>query len=70
MFCISGSFVLTVKEDDSIRLFIGKTERGKSRRKDMSPMGDKVKINFEFISILTDQMVLIILFLFSRPRDT
>lgn len=39
---ISDPFVLIVREDDSIGLFIGETERGKIRRKDMSPMGDKV----------------------------
>lgn len=40
--CISDPFVLIIREDDSIGLFIGETERGKIRRKDMSPMGDKV----------------------------
>ncbi|KAF8880473.1 CPSF A subunit region-domain-containing protein, partial [Gymnopilus junonius] len=40
---ISDPFVLIVREDDSIGLFIGETERGKIRRKDMSPMGDKRK---------------------------
>lgn len=39
---ISDPFVLIIREDDSIGLFIGETERGKIRRKDMSPMGDKV----------------------------
>ncbi|CAA7257397.1 unnamed protein product [Cyclocybe aegerita] len=38
---ISDPFVLIVREDDTIGLFIGETERGKIRRKDMSPMGDK-----------------------------
>ncbi|KAF8816784.1 hypothetical protein BYT27DRAFT_7181242 [Phlegmacium glaucopus] len=38
---ISDPFVLIIREDDSIGLFIGETERGKIRRKDMSPMGDK-----------------------------
>ncbi|KAG6916934.1 hypothetical protein DXG01_004621 [Tephrocybe rancida] len=38
---ISDPFVLIVREDDSIGLFIGETERGKIRRKDMSAMGDK-----------------------------
>ncbi|TFK70705.1 hypothetical protein BDN72DRAFT_838644 [Pluteus cervinus] len=41
-FCsICDPFVLIVREDDSIGLFIGEAERGKIRRKDMSPMGDK-----------------------------
>jgi hypothetical protein len=39
---ICDPFVLILREDDSIGLFIGETERGKIRRKDMSPMGDKV----------------------------
>ncbi|PFH48729.1 hypothetical protein AMATHDRAFT_64747 [Amanita thiersii Skay4041] len=39
---ISDPFVLIFREDDTIGLFIGETERGKIRRKDMSPMGDKV----------------------------
>ncbi|KAF9486143.1 hypothetical protein BDN70DRAFT_870239 [Pholiota conissans] len=39
---ISDPFVLIVREDDTIGLFIGETERGKIRRKDMSAMGDKV----------------------------
>ncbi|KAF8191243.1 CPSF A subunit region-domain-containing protein [Pholiota molesta] len=38
---ISDPFVLIIREDDSIGLFIGETERGKIRRKDMSAMGDK-----------------------------
>ncbi|TFK16893.1 hypothetical protein FA15DRAFT_650709 [Coprinopsis marcescibilis] len=38
---INDPFVLIVREDDSLGLFIGETERGKIRRKDMSPMGDK-----------------------------
>jgi cleavage and polyadenylation specificity factor subunit 1 len=40
---ISDPFVLIIREDDSIGLFIGETERGKIRRKDMSAMGDKVR---------------------------
>jgi len=43
---ISDPFVFIVREDDSIGLFIGETERGKIRRKDMSPMGDKVDLIF------------------------
>lgn len=39
---ISDPFVLILREDDSLGLFIGETERGKIRRKDMSPMGDRV----------------------------
>ncbi|EIN09100.1 hypothetical protein PUNSTDRAFT_67240 [Punctularia strigosozonata HHB-11173 SS5] len=38
---ICDPFVLIVREDDTIGLFIGESERGKIRRKDMSPMGDK-----------------------------
>ncbi|KAJ2930722.1 hypothetical protein H1R20_g6373, partial [Candolleomyces eurysporus] len=38
---ISDPFVLVLREDDSLGLFIGETDRGKIRRKDMSPMGDR-----------------------------
>ncbi|KAI0634706.1 CPSF A subunit region-domain-containing protein [Trametes polyzona] len=38
---ICDPFVLIIREDDTIGLFIGEIERGKTRRKDMSPMGDK-----------------------------
>ncbi|EGO29249.1 hypothetical protein SERLADRAFT_445076 [Serpula lacrymans var. lacrymans S7.9] len=38
---ICDPFVLIIREDDTIGLFIGEAERGKIRRKDMSPMGDK-----------------------------
>lgn len=40
---ICDPYVLIVREDDTIGLFI-ETERGKMRRKDMSPMGEKVGI--------------------------
>ncbi|TFK49248.1 hypothetical protein OE88DRAFT_1662681 [Heliocybe sulcata] len=41
-FCsICDPFVLILREDDSLGLFIGEPERGKIRRKDMSPMGEK-----------------------------
>ena len=39
---ICDPYVLVFREDDSIGLFID-TERGKIRRKDMSPMGDKAR---------------------------
>ena len=45
---ICDPFVLIVREDDSIGLFIGEPERGKIRRKDMSPMGDKVGHTYFF----------------------
>ena len=61
---ISDPFVLIVREDDSIGLFIGETERGKIRRKDMSPMGDKVRIHVK--SHRSDGAD----YSFSRPRDT
>ncbi|PCH44667.1 hypothetical protein WOLCODRAFT_77692 [Wolfiporia cocos MD-104 SS10] len=38
---ICDPYVLIIREDDSIGLFIGEPERGKIRRKDMSPMGEK-----------------------------
>lgn len=39
---ICDPFILILREDDTIGLFIGESERGKIRRKDMSPMGEKV----------------------------
>ncbi|KAF8837869.1 hypothetical protein BDN67DRAFT_972360 [Paxillus ammoniavirescens] len=38
---ICDPFVFILREDETIGLFIGETERGKIRRKDMSPMGEK-----------------------------
>ncbi|KZT36486.1 hypothetical protein SISSUDRAFT_989137 [Sistotremastrum suecicum HHB10207 ss-3] len=38
---ISDPFILIIREDDTLGLFIGEAERGKIRRKDMSTMGDK-----------------------------
>lgn len=49
---ISDPFVLIIREDDSIGLFIGETERGRIRRKDMSPMGDKVCVILFFTILL------------------
>jgi cleavage and polyadenylation specificity factor subunit 1 len=39
---ISDPFVLILREDNTMGLFIGESERGKIRRKDMSAMGEKV----------------------------
>ncbi|KAI0313592.1 CPSF A subunit region-domain-containing protein [Amylostereum chailletii] len=38
---ICDPFVLIIRDDETIGLFIGEPERGKVRRKDMSPMGEK-----------------------------
>ncbi|KAG7097937.1 hypothetical protein E1B28_005248 [Marasmius oreades] len=38
---ILDPFVLIFREDDTIGMFVGQPERGKIRRKDMSPMGEK-----------------------------
>ncbi|KAH7882293.1 CPSF A subunit region-domain-containing protein [Phlebopus sp. FC_14] len=38
---ICDPFVLIIREDETIGLYIGETERGKIRRKDMTPMGEK-----------------------------
>jgi hypothetical protein len=46
---ICDPFVFILREDDTIGLFIGEPERGKIRRKDMSPMGEKV--SFSVISL-------------------
>lgn len=40
----SDPFVLILREDNSLGLFVGDTERGKIRRKDMTPMGEKVYV--------------------------
>jgi hypothetical protein len=61
---ISDPFVFIVREDDSIGLFIGETERGKIRRKDMSPMGDKV--NHQSIVVLLTHISLIVVKIFDR----
>ncbi|KAI5121116.1 hypothetical protein M0805_002789 [Coniferiporia weirii] len=39
---ISDPFVLIIREDDTLGLFVGDAERGRIRRKDMTPMGEKV----------------------------
>lgn len=39
---ISDPFILILREDDTLGLFVGEAERGKIRRKDMSAMGEKV----------------------------
>jgi cleavage and polyadenylation specificity factor subunit 1 len=39
---VSNPFVLIFSEDDMIGLFIGETEQGKIRQKDIPLMGDKV----------------------------
>jgi cleavage and polyadenylation specificity factor subunit 1 len=41
---ICDPFVLILREDETIGLFIGEAERGKVRRKDMSPLGEKVVV--------------------------
>lgn len=42
-FCsIADPFVLVIREDESLGLFVGDAERGRIRRKDMTPMGEKV----------------------------
>ncbi|EJD05583.1 cleavage factor protein [Fomitiporia mediterranea MF3/22] len=40
--CISDPFILVIREDESLGLFVGDAERGRIRRKDMTPMGEKV----------------------------
>jgi hypothetical protein len=42
---ICDRFVFILREDDTIDLFTGEPERGKIRRKDMSPMGEKVRFS-------------------------
>lgn len=40
--CIMDPYVLILREDDTLGLFVGEPSRGKVRRKDMSAFGDKV----------------------------
>ena len=40
---ILDPFVLVLREDDTLGLFVGEPARGKIRRKDMSALGDKVR---------------------------
>jgi cleavage and polyadenylation specificity factor subunit 1 len=47
---ICDPYVLIVREDDTIGLFID-AQRGRVRRKDMSPMGDKVIFNLPYPDI-------------------
>ena len=54
---ISDPFVLIIREDDSLGLFIGEPDRGKIRRKDMSPMGDKVCRTFHLWSPHTNTLL-------------
>jgi cleavage and polyadenylation specificity factor subunit 1 len=49
---ICDPFIMVIREDDSLGLFIGEPERGKIRRKDMSPMGDKVLPLLELLGSL------------------
>jgi cleavage and polyadenylation specificity factor subunit 1 len=53
---ICDPYVLVLREDDTIGLFID-AQRGKVRRKDMSPMGDKVIS--EFIDFLKIWLILV-----------
>ena len=40
---VCDPYIMVIREDDTLGLFVGAFERGKIRRKDMSPMGDKVR---------------------------
>jgi hypothetical protein len=59
---ICDPFVFILREDDTIGLFIGEPERGKIRRKDMSPMGEKVcrylRTLFPYTNRLTEDITL------------
>ena len=46
---ISDPFILILREDDTLGLFVGEAERCKIRRKDMSALGEKVSTpNFSY----------------------
>ncbi|GJJ10703.1 hypothetical protein Clacol_004930 [Clathrus columnatus] len=51
---ISDPFILILREDDTLGLFVGEAERGKIRRKDMSAMGEKSS-RYLAASFCTDQ---------------
>jgi len=55
---ICDPFVFILREDDTIGLFIGEPERGKIRRKDMSPMGEKVC--FSHISYILPRTLIVL----------
>jgi cleavage and polyadenylation specificity factor subunit 1 len=42
-------YVLIIREDDTLGLFVGEPSRGKVRRKDMSSFGDKARRNLDFL---------------------
>lgn len=41
---ILDPFILVLREDDTLGLFVGDSSRNKIRRKDMSALGDKVRL--------------------------
>lgn len=55
---ICDPFVFILREDDTIGLFIGEPERGKIRRKDMSPMGEKVR--FFYVSYILPRTLIVL----------
>jgi hypothetical protein len=67
---ICDPFVFILREDDTIGLFIGEPERGKIRRKDMSPMGEKVRhylrTLFPYTNRLTEDITLYCWFILQR----
>ena len=42
---VMDPYVLIIREDDTLGLFVGEPSRGKIRRKDMSAFGDKVGVH-------------------------
>jgi cleavage and polyadenylation specificity factor subunit 1 len=42
-------YVLIMREDDTLGLFVGEPSRGKVRRKDMSAFGDKARISIDVL---------------------
>ena len=58
---ICDPFVFILREDDTIGLFIGESERGKIRRKDISPTGEKDRhyyALFPYTNRLTEDITL------------
>ncbi|KAG8802947.1 mRNA cleavage and polyadenylation factor subunit, partial [Serendipita sp. 399] len=52
---ILDPYILILREDDTLGLFIGEPSRGKVRRKDMSALGDKQKARYFAASFYDDQ---------------
>lgn len=46
---VCDPYIMIIREDDTLGLYVGEVERGKIRRKDMTPMGEKADISFPWV---------------------